>query len=278
MAGDRSTDSRERAEQSREQHDSAEPVRPLPGGRSGRNQQRSHEHDADGLQPDDDCRDRERGEEQVERADREAEARGVVRVEAQQLELLPERDEDRERSRSEDANHAEVLFEELGRLTEQVAIQWMARGSGHVPLDVRHQHEAEAEEDGERPTERGIERDPRTALDEADDHHGEPARDRAAEDEINGFAGTEQERTAEPRQGRVRNHVALQTLPPEYRKRTDRPGHEPEARRARRNRPQGRRVQILQNVQGAPPGGTFNSPNCLRISGSHDSASSTGST
>ena len=80
-----------------------EPVGPLPRRRGGRDQHRRHQHHADRLQADHDRDDEQRGEQDVERADREAEAGPEVRVEREQLELLPDEQHHAERDRGQDA-------------------------------------------------------------------------------------------------------------------------------------------------------------------------------
>ena len=68
----------------------AESIGPLPRGGGRRDEQRAHQHHADGLESDHDRDHDQGGEADVERADREALHRGEVGVEAEQLELLPE--------------------------------------------------------------------------------------------------------------------------------------------------------------------------------------------
>lgn len=230
------------SEHARQQNHAAEAVRPLPRRRGRGHQQRRHQHHADRLQAHNHRHHRQRGQQQVEPADGEAEAAGVIGVERQQLELLPEQHQQQGHSAAQAGDHHQVVVAEVGGVAVQVTVERVPRRVLDVVLRVRHQDEPEPEEHRQRAAEGGVEGHARAARDRADRRHRQPPRHGPAEDQLPRFARAEKERHREPRQGRVRHHISLETLPAENRERADRTGREAEPGGARGDRPHGRRL------------------------------------
>ena len=200
----------------------------------GATEQRGHEHNAHRLESDHHRDDRQRREQQIEPAHRKPDARRVIGIECQQLQLLPRQGQDRQRPHAERADDPQVLLAQVRGLAEEVPVERMLRRIRHVLLDGVQKRESQAEEDRERPAERRIGGNARPPIDDPDEHERHPPRHRAAHDEQHRRPPAKQERDGHSRQCRVRDDIPLQALPPEHGKAPHRPGCQPQERRPRR--------------------------------------------
>ena len=86
----------------RDREHALEAVRQQVGDRAGRDQHRDHQDDADGLERSDDRQGQEDQEAVVERADRQSDRAGVVRIEAVEQQIAALEQDDQQRSAGDD--------------------------------------------------------------------------------------------------------------------------------------------------------------------------------
>ena len=138
-------------------------------------------------------------------------------IEAQQLELFPERQHAQEPERADGRHGDDIAFQHGGRLTEQESVQAGLAGGGLALNEGQHDQPG-SEEDAEHQRHGGVGLDARGANDTHDGHGRQPAgQGRADHQDQRGTAAGDQKGQRHAGQGRMRHRVAQQGLPPEHR-------------------------------------------------------------
>ena len=184
---------------------------PLPRRHRRGDQQPDHQHHARQLQSQHDRNHDQGGERHVQQAQGEAVGLGEGRVKGDELEFLPQRDQDEEGRQPHGADEHHVLAANGSGLTEDELVQ--PRLAGIVArLNVGQQGDAEGEKGRQHDAHRRVLFEPRAAHQAVDQQDAQPAGDARAQQQPAQVPSRQQKGQRHPRQRGVRQRVAQQAL------------------------------------------------------------------